>query len=597
MAGRILQAGPLSVCYQDADLRDIRLGSIEILRRVYMVFQDRNWTARPWIVNRADIDDRGDNFSVRVEAKGTFDATPMYWTARIEGTHEGVITYQITGGTHAPFLRNRLGLCVLHPVAECAGQPISIEHSDGTIETTRFPAALSPHQPFLDIRAMTHQVLPELFATVRFRGEVFETEDHRNWSDASFKTYCTPISLPFPVTVQPGDALDQQVSLRLEGATHAPIPPLGEPIITLAGPARHIPGLGLQIPRGAVEDLTPVQTQALSALQLNHLRVDIDCADAKATDHLNGAVRQARQLDVDLWIALYASTIDGVSTVLDHLPAGSVECVDRWLLFDPTAKVTPTSLMEAVRHELHARFDKVLLCSGTDLYFTELNRQPLDAAALALLDGICFSVNPQVHASDDQSVLQNTAGLGVIARDAPRLAGGLRIMVSPLTLRPRFNPNATAPELDVSNTPLPTSVDARQRTNFAAIWALLSIKEIAEAGTIDAVTIGETIGWRGVMADTTGSPDPQHFSCAPNEQFPIWRALHQLSGDAQILPTTSTRPDAVQAVVLQRPKECIALLMNLTDQAQQFRLEIPGAPASGTVPAHAIIAVDLTRGQ
>ena len=35
-------------------------------------------------------------------------------------------------------------------------------------------------------------------------GETFETEDQRNWSDASFKTYGTPLHLPFPVEVEEG---------------------------------------------------------------------------------------------------------------------------------------------------------------------------------------------------------------------------------------------------------------------------------------------------------------------------------------------------------------------------------------------------------
>ena len=41
-------------------------------------------------------------------------------------------------------------------------------------------------------------------ATVRFHGEVFESEDQRNWGDYSFKTYSTPQARPKPVAVAPG---------------------------------------------------------------------------------------------------------------------------------------------------------------------------------------------------------------------------------------------------------------------------------------------------------------------------------------------------------------------------------------------------------
>ena len=597
MNGQILRAGPLTMRLVDGDLRDIRLGGLEIIRRIYMVFQDQNWTARPWLVDQVDLDDGADHFTAQVQARGTFDATPLNWTATITGTDEGTITYRVTGTTTEAFLRNRLGLCVLHPITECTGQPVTIEHVDGSVEATRFPESLSPHQPFLDIRAMTHQVLPELFATVRFTGEVFETEDHRNWSDASFKTYCTPIRLPFPVTIQPGDVLEQQVSVRLEGATTTPLPTLADPIITVTGSAIPVPSIGLQIPRGTTTALTPTQVEALSALELNHLRVDIECTNSNAADHLRTAIHQAQQLRTNLWVALYATTGDQIRALLEQLPLDTAALVNRWLLFDPTSKVTPTPLVQAVRRDLDERLGRAQLISGTDLYFTELNREPLGATALALLDGICFSVNPQVHAADHQSVLQNTAGLGAIARDAPRLAGGLPLAISPLTLRPRFNPNATAPELDVSNTPLPSAVDARQRTDFAAIWALLSLKEIAEAGTIDVVTLGETIGWRGVMAEPAGSPDPANFASAPDERFPIWRALHQLAGDCKILPTVSTRPDVVQAVTLEQPDESMLLLMNVTTESHEVVVNLAGGPMTLEVPPFSIVEMRMPKGQ
>jgi len=48
------------------------------------------------------------------------------------------------------------------------------------------------------VRAITHEVAPGVRAEVRLLGDVFETEDHRNWTDANFKTYGTPLRLLFP---------------------------------------------------------------------------------------------------------------------------------------------------------------------------------------------------------------------------------------------------------------------------------------------------------------------------------------------------------------------------------------------------------------
>ena len=36
-------------------------------------------------------------------------------------------------------------------------------------------------------------------------GDTWETEDHRNWTDASFKTYSRPLSLPYPYAIAKGE--------------------------------------------------------------------------------------------------------------------------------------------------------------------------------------------------------------------------------------------------------------------------------------------------------------------------------------------------------------------------------------------------------
>ena len=129
------------------------------------------------------------------------------------------------GAARSTFLRNRIGFCVLHPIHECAGAACQIEHVDGTIETTRFPHYIAPQAlvdgiihpvyPFADLRAMAHEVQPGVWADVRFEGESFEMEDQRNWTDASFKTYGTPLRLPFPAEVASGTRITQSVTLTL----------------------------------------------------------------------------------------------------------------------------------------------------------------------------------------------------------------------------------------------------------------------------------------------------------------------------------------------------------------------------------------------
>src|SRR5258707_15141553 len=70
------------------------------------------------------------------------------------------------------------------------------------------------------MRAISHQVAPGVSAEVRFEGDIFEMEDQRNWTDASYKTYCTPLGLPFPAKVEKGARVKQAVTftLTMQGA-------------------------------------------------------------------------------------------------------------------------------------------------------------------------------------------------------------------------------------------------------------------------------------------------------------------------------------------------------------------------------------------
>ena len=50
---------------------------------------------------------------------------------------------------------------------------------------------------------------------IAFEGEVFEMEDQRNWTDASFKTYCRPLALPRPYTLEAGDEVRQRITVTV----------------------------------------------------------------------------------------------------------------------------------------------------------------------------------------------------------------------------------------------------------------------------------------------------------------------------------------------------------------------------------------------
>ncbi len=145
-----------------------------------------------------EIEAEPESFRIRFVARHRRGPVRFDWEGRIEGASDGRLTFAMEGAAASTFLRNRIGFCVLHPIEECAGRPCIIETVDGDRAESAFPALVAPHQPFRNLRAILHEVTPGVEVEVRMDGETFETEDQRNWSDASFKTYGTPLHLPYP---------------------------------------------------------------------------------------------------------------------------------------------------------------------------------------------------------------------------------------------------------------------------------------------------------------------------------------------------------------------------------------------------------------
>lgn len=175
-----LRAGPLAMVFENGDLRYIRLGEREVLRRIYVAVRDRNWGTIPATLSNLSVRKQEDSFEISYDVDNRHGDIHFRWNGRISGTPDGTLMWTMDGKALSTFWRNRIGFCVLHPVRECAGQPCTIETPEGRIEKGAFPKRIAPHQPFFNIRAMSHEVQPGVTAEVRFGGDIFEIEDQRN---------------------------------------------------------------------------------------------------------------------------------------------------------------------------------------------------------------------------------------------------------------------------------------------------------------------------------------------------------------------------------------------------------------------------------
>src|SRR5690606_9271247 len=135
------------------------------------------------------------------------------------------------------------------------------------------PVDVAPYDPFKNIKSMTWESSGQRF-TLGFEGDLFETEDQRNWGDASFKTFCTPLDKPFPMQLKKGDTVFQKIRFSPEGKLQPTAPSEDRVVLQSTGRLGALPMLGIS----ASTEVDRIPEQAIPlirALRLHHYRIDI----------------------------------------------------------------------------------------------------------------------------------------------------------------------------------------------------------------------------------------------------------------------------------------------------------------------------------
>lgn len=576
-----LRAGPLSLVFDAGDLRYIRLGGREVIRRIYAAVRDRNWGTIPSVISDLETDIAQERFHIRYTSTHRQGEIHFVWRADLVGEPDGSIRFSFDGEARSTFLRNRIGLCVLHPIRECAGTKCRAHHMDGTERELTFPGTIAAEQPIrglCNLAGLAHEVEPGVWAGLLFAGEVFETEDQRNWIDASFKTYGTPLRLPYPVEIKAGTRVKQEVRLKIgdgngrdrmaavSGARLSIGRPPPEPAtrIMLGGEVRRLPALGLGLP--PLSDVPDERSlRRLLALRLAHLRVDVHPDDVRASVQLAGPSSAAAVLGHPIELAVHLDDATGgvspdacLLALARHLRTARTPLA-RILVFGPGAgHCSSTEGLRLARSHLGGLGVPIGAGTNADLYQLQLHRPPAGA------DFICWSMNPQVHAGDNASIAETPEAAAHQVASMQARFPGLPLVVSPVTLRPRFNPVATGPEPPGPPGGSPPQVDPRQLSLFGAAWTLAMLKALAEGGVV-SMTFHETTGWRGVMETAGGTPWPEKFPSEPGMVFPLYHVFADAGEFAggEVVATLSSGPLAVQSLMLRHGPRRRLMLANL----------------------------------
>ncbi|MFW5831749.1 MAG: hypothetical protein ACOCVA_05835 [Prolixibacteraceae bacterium] len=566
-----LQTSNFTAQYEKGALRYVKSGKIEVLRMIYSAVRDSNWgTLNPKII-KEEFENRANGFQLKVWIKYQEKDIEFEAFFRITGK-ENRLEFEMEGDAKSDFLTNRIGFCVLHPIKECAGKTCTVFHPDGTFENAIFPELISPDQPMKNVSGLEWNPAKGLKAKLNFSGNVFEMEDQRNWSDASYKTYCRPLELPFPYQVKKGEKIRQKIILEIQG--HPQQETKNDCISFRIDEKKRfkIPEIGV-CSTSRKEPLEQSEAEILKQLPLHHLRGEIKLYKKNWKLDLQKVVEESVRLELSLFLVLYFS--DNYKNELSWLGVEihkySVQV--KYVLVVGNNHLFDNELFNKSFQGLTDLFPNAKFGAGVNAYFAELNRNRPQTERAGF---ISYTVCPQVHAFDDATLVENLEGQKYTVETAKNLFPGKPIFVAPVTLKQRFNVVATSIEPELKSGELPDQVDARQNTVLAAQWLLGSLKFLAQSGA-DLITYFETVGWRGFIQGNCSPPLPEKFSARKGDIFPSYYLLKEIAGFDSVAFSESSNSLVIEGIVLSKDFggsgfEKI-IIANFTQHLQQVKLE------------------------
>ena len=570
-----LRAGPLSAVFEPetAFLRYVRLADREVLRAVYVAVREVDWATAPSRVVKIDLRQESNRFHLQFDVECIHDEIDFIWTAEVIGEATGSLDFKVTGSARTTFMQNRIGICVLHPIRECAGRRCWVELADGLIDYSRFPDDIEPWKPFSSFCAISHEVQTGVLATVRFSGDVFELEDQRNWTDASFKSYTIRPGQEEPLPMKAGATLEQSVRLSFTGELPKMqrLPVAADTPTTIEiveGDESPLPRIGF----GAAGHGRPLDSRAaglLRALEPAHLRIQIIPSQTDYVDALTRAAADASAIGADIEAAIFL-TDDferELESVVDEMRLlGPAVC--SWILFRVDRRQISAAMARFARAILSENDMDARVGAGSNEHFCQIIR---GMPPVFDLDVLCHPVNPQMHTSDDASFVETLEAQGWTVENARRIAWRRTVTVSPVTLIRRHRLFSDAGREHDENRRRAQS-DPRQTTLFGAAWTAGSIKYLSETGA-DRITYHETTGWAGVMEggsreDTAG---------ANATVYPMYHVFADVATYAggTVLKSVSNSPLTVDAIALRRGHRLGLIAANFTPEERSAVIVSP----------------------
>ena len=474
-----LRAGPLRTTLQAGRLGAVFVDGHEVWHGVHFLLRDPHWRTPALQLHEARHEVVDDGWRVVVE--GHFDVEPeVTLLITIEGHDDGTLVISAQAQAKGDIEVNRLGLCLLHPLA-AAGRAVELRHDDGRVSRSTFPQLIPAWPPFTAISAMRHEYAHAAWASAEFDGDAFELEDQRNNADASFKTYSRSNFMPRPYRLRAGEVVQQQLRLRVESrprkARALPTTALrwSAPQASGAAPMR----IGVEVGRSDLAHANEC-AESLATMRPDHLHVSVS-----ALDHVPGAALDAQALKRLLSAAEAGLRLD----VLDMTAENARATLERLRDALRDAAVAPADIAvfpttpETVA-AARVAFPEARIGGGTPDFFVQLNR----LERLPVLDFLSFTICPIVHAADDATVMRGHGSVQGMLDTLRARFGEVPVHLGPSRIAARRSPLGDLAVSDGRRRVPLAGVDPRDAADFGASWMAAHIAAAAQAG-VQATTV------------------------------------------------------------------------------------------------------------
>ncbi len=465
----LIEQNFLSFIFSEGDIRKIKIRQQEVIQRIYFVVRDEEWLNIPFVLKNYKSKVKKSKTEIEYQLLFLKESVNFEVNMKITSSDD-LLLVETNGESASDFMKNRIGLCMHLPVS-LKGKACKIFHSDATLSSSVFPELVSPHQPFKNISGVEYE-MGSLSVKIEFEGDVFEMEDQRNWTDASYKIYSTPLDLPFPVQVKKGDTFYQKIAISFSDA----VPNNRKKHIKLPTTEYLIPApqIGIQLSN----DFSSEKTDYLATNKspFSYYRVDFHLYDNTWRECVQDNISFLRKANLPIYAVLYFSEhyekeINDFTAYIESHSLGLV--IHSVVLLSSTVFVVSNEKLEYLSAILRAKIPNILIGAGTDANFAQLNRNRPDTEHI---DFLCYSIQPQEHASDKLSLIENIQGQSDTVKTALSFSNGKKIHIAALSFYRRFNANV--------HKILKDNVEVEYEysgSNFEAAWFIGSLHQLIVA--------------------------------------------------------------------------------------------------------------------